>query len=177
MVIFESDRSHQKCASASSPITQHHCSATARALMEIEFAQVDLQRGVGDVLERQPRQHSLYALGKETHRYQQARKQLDQPILGPNQRQNRFQGDRARPDHKIDRAHQEKTSQTPRTGTAGTRPEAGPRIGNISAITTAVGAVNSPNRNADSPIARLIHIHSIETGLIKSMAILPSITS
>ena len=42
---------------------------------------------------------------------------------------------------------------------------------------TAVGTVSSVNRNADSPIARYSHIHCTETGLIRFMAMLPSIIS
>ena len=37
--------------------------------------------------------------------------------------------------------------------------DAGPCTGNTSATTIAVGSVSSPRRNADSPIARQIHIH------------------
>jgi hypothetical protein len=38
-------------------------------------------------------------------------------------------------------------------------------------------ALRRPRRNADSPMARQIHIHWMESGLMKSMAILPSMTS
>src|SRR6202451_683723 len=43
----------------------------------------------------------------------------------------------------------------------------GPFTGNTSAHTIATGPVSSPRRKADSPMAREIHIHCIETGLIR----------
>ena len=41
----------------------------------------------------------------------------------------------------------------------------GPCTGNTNATTIAVGSVSRPRRNADSPIARQIHIHWIGDGL------------
>src|SRR5580658_1426435 len=82
-----------------------------------------------------------------------------------------FNGIAQVPIMKLIAAISEKLPMAAKRNNAKLRADAGRCTGKIKATMTAVGSVSSASRNADSPIARQNHIHSTDTGLIKSTAI------
>ena len=77
----------------------------------VEFAEINLQRRISDVLERQLREQDADFVREEGHRNQQAGEQFDEPVFGANQREDRFQRNRTGADQEIDRAHEEKAAE------------------------------------------------------------------
>src|SRR5580698_11547704 len=83
----------------------------AKRVCATELAEINLQRRVGDVFEREPREHALSRGGEERHRDEQTGEQLDEPEFRANQREDGFQPDCTGADHEIDRTHQEEAAK------------------------------------------------------------------
>src|SRR5690348_1385755 len=54
----------------------------------VEFAEINLQRRISDVLKRQPREQDADFVREKSHRNQQAGEQFDEPVFRANQRED-----------------------------------------------------------------------------------------